>query len=255
MRSNTAVLKTPAAGEEIAFRVGERDDGVGLAQHEAIGQATPPADRQSVHGKWIVGGEDEGRTPGGSGHAQRRPAEVMHMNDVEVSARQWRRMSGWGHLPAALAQAVGQHRLGRDGVLHPVIRRLIEDAAYNANAHDWSRAIPCPNLTSEDKWRFGAVIPILFGLCQREQTLIRMRTDGQNANSGGWIDELHSPAPHYPFETCRAAPFKDRLVGVNTVGGSDGLRGVVGRQNFQRQFAHQALRVDFAVLRGHPAEL
>src|ERR1700690_166537 len=85
--------------------------------------------------------------------------------------------------------------------------------------------------------------------------LIRMRTDGHNAQPCGWINELPPPAPHYPFEASRTAPLEDGLVGVNTVGGSDRLRCVVRRQNFQSQLAHQTLRVDFTVLRGHSAEL
>ena len=94
----------------------------------------PPAYGQPVHGKWIVGGEDEGWPPGGGCQAQRRPAEMVHMHQVEVSLGQRRGMSRKRHLPAALKQAVRQYRLGRDGMSIPVVRRFIEDAAYNANS-------------------------------------------------------------------------------------------------------------------------
>src|ERR1019366_10744537 len=57
--------ETPAAREEIAFGVGERNYGVGLAQHEAVRQASSPAHGQPVHGKWIVCGEDERWPVGG----------------------------------------------------------------------------------------------------------------------------------------------------------------------------------------------
>jgi hypothetical protein len=82
-----------------------------------------------------------------------------------------------------------------------------------------------------------------------------MRTDGQNANSSGRIDELHSSAPHYPFQAGKVAPLQNGFVGVNAVGGSDGLGRVVGRKNLQSQLPDEALRVDFTVLRRHPAEL
>src|ERR1700685_2158631 len=63
----------------------------------------------------------------------------MHMHQVEVGRWQGRGMSGKDHLPTALMQAISQHRLGRDGVLSPVVRGCIENAAYNANVHGWSK--------------------------------------------------------------------------------------------------------------------
>jgi len=97
--------------------------------------------------------------------------------------------------------------------------------------------------------------PNIFWIMSAGFALIRMRTDGQYAYSGGRIDKLHSPAPDYPFQPGLASALQYGFVGVNTVGSPDGFGRVVGRQNFQSQLADQALCVDFTVLGSHAAEL
>ena len=104
-------------------------------QNIGVGETALPADGQTVHGKRIVGGEDEPRPVPGRGKPQGHPAEMVHVDDIEVSQRRPSGVPADSYFPAALAQAVRQYGFRRNRVLRPIIRRLVENAAHNANAH------------------------------------------------------------------------------------------------------------------------
>lgn len=60
-------------------------------------------------------------------------------------------------------------------------------------------------------------------------------TDGHNAIASGGVHKLYSSAPDYPLKSCVPTPLQNGLIGVNAIRSADGLRSVIGGQDFESQ--------------------
>jgi hypothetical protein len=83
----------------------------------------------------IVAGEDDARPAMRRRHLERRPAEVMDVNDVVLVRWLESGMSDRVHLHAGLAEAVEQYRLRRHQLLRTNRLGPVEDATDQANLH------------------------------------------------------------------------------------------------------------------------